>query len=69
MISELRIKLIIKETEIQKLYANLTVIQLSQALPSCLDGQDSGKLHALETEPIKLGGPQGESIKIAISTL
>ncbi|XP_073907066.1 coiled-coil domain-containing protein 18 isoform X3 [Castor canadensis] len=64
MISELRIKLAIKEAEIQKLHANLTVSQLSQALPAYHDGQDSGKLHALETEPVKLGGPQGaESIK------
>jgi hypothetical protein len=35
------------------------VSQLSQALPAYHDGQDSGKLHALETEPVKLGGPQG----------
>nr|KAF6443289.1 coiled-coil domain containing 18 [Molossus molossus] len=63
MISELRIKLAIKEAEIQKLQANLTANQLSQSLISCNDNKESGKLSSLETEPVKLGSSQLESIK------
>ncbi|XP_034365166.1 coiled-coil domain-containing protein 18 isoform X2 [Arvicanthis niloticus] len=61
MISELRIKLAIKEAEIQKLHANLTVNQLSQNVAN--DSQECGKVNTLETEPVKLGGSQVESIK------
>ncbi|XP_032011228.1 coiled-coil domain-containing protein 18 isoform X3 [Hylobates moloch] len=64
VISELRIKLAIKEAEIQKLQANLTANQLSQSLITCNDSQESGKLSSLETEPVKLGGHQvAESVK------
>ncbi|XP_063110369.1 coiled-coil domain-containing protein 18 isoform X2 [Cavia porcellus] len=63
MISELRIKLAIKEAEIQKLHANLTANQLSQNLTLSKDSQESGKLNALETEPVKLGGDRVERIK------
>ncbi|XP_050662981.1 coiled-coil domain-containing protein 18 isoform X5 [Macaca thibetana thibetana] len=64
VISELRIKLAIKEAEIQKLHANLTANQLSQSLITCNDSQESSKLSSLETEPIKLGGHQvAESVK------
>ncbi|XP_028723234.1 coiled-coil domain-containing protein 18 isoform X1 [Peromyscus leucopus] len=63
MISELRIKLAIKEAEIQKLHANLTVNQLSQKTAPCDDVQECGKVNTLETEPVKLGGSQGENIK------
>ncbi|KAM6217100.1 coiled-coil domain-containing protein 18 [Rhynchocyon petersi] len=64
MISELRIKLAIKEAEIQKLQANLTASQLSQSLLSCNDSKDTGKLNSVETEPVKLGNNQvAESIK------
>ncbi|XP_045223073.2 coiled-coil domain-containing protein 18 isoform X7 [Macaca fascicularis] len=64
MISELRIKLAIKEAEIQKLHANLTANQLSQSLITCNDSQESSKLSSLETEPVKLGGHQvAESVK------
>ncbi|KAG8511074.1 Coiled-coil domain-containing protein 18, partial [Galemys pyrenaicus] len=63
VISELRIKLAIKEAEIQKLHADLTVNQLSQNIISCKENQESGKLNILETEPVKLGGNQVESIK------
>lgn len=57
-----RIKLAIKEAEIQKLQANLTANQLSQSLISRND-KESGKLNSLETEPVKLGGSQlGEYI-------
>ncbi|XP_054577349.1 coiled-coil domain-containing protein 18 [Eptesicus fuscus] len=64
MISELRIKLAIKEAEIQKLQANLTANQLSQSLISRNDNKENGKLHSLETEPVKLGTSQvAESIK------
>ncbi|XP_029333904.1 coiled-coil domain-containing protein 18 isoform X1 [Mus caroli] len=61
MISELRIKLAIREAEIQKLHANLTVNQLSQNVAN--DSQECGKVNTLETEPVKLGGSQAESIK------
>ncbi|XP_052054299.1 coiled-coil domain-containing protein 18 [Apodemus sylvaticus] len=61
MISELRIKLAIKEAEIQKLHANLTVNQLSQNFAD--DSQECGKANTLETEPVKLGGRQVESMK------
>ncbi|XP_076976361.1 coiled-coil domain-containing protein 18 isoform X3 [Tamandua tetradactyla] len=64
VISELRIKLAIKEAEIQKLQANLTAHQLSQSLNASSENQERGKLNSLETEPIKLGGNQvAESIK------
>nr|XP_045223073.1 coiled-coil domain-containing protein 18 isoform X7 [Macaca fascicularis] len=64
VISELRIKLAIKEAEIQKLHANLTANQLSQSLITCNDSQESSKLSSLETEPVKLGGHQvAESVK------
>ncbi|XP_044920813.1 coiled-coil domain-containing protein 18 isoform X5 [Mustela putorius furo] len=64
VISELRIKLAIKEAEIQKLQANLAANQLSKSLIACNDKQESGKLNSLETEPVKLGGSQlAERIK------
>ncbi|XP_012382147.1 coiled-coil domain-containing protein 18 isoform X2 [Dasypus novemcinctus] len=63
VISELRIKLAIKEAEIQKLQSNLTANQLSQSLNACNDSQESGKLNSLEAEPIKIGGNQAESIE------
>ncbi|XP_004420887.2 PREDICTED: coiled-coil domain-containing protein 18 isoform X1 [Ceratotherium simum simum] len=64
VISELRIKLAIKEAEIQKLQANLTANQLSQSLIACNDNQESGKLNSSETEPVKLRSNQvAESIK------
>ncbi|XP_045657725.1 coiled-coil domain-containing protein 18 isoform X4 [Ursus americanus] len=64
MISELRIKLAIKEAEIQKLQANLAANQLSKSLLACNGKQESGKINSLETEPVKLGDNQlGERIK------
>ncbi|XP_070342947.1 coiled-coil domain-containing protein 18 isoform X7 [Equus asinus] len=64
MISELRIKLAIKEAEIQKLQANLTANQFSQSLTASNDNQEGSKLNNLEMEPVKLGGNQvAESIK------
>uniref|UniRef100_A0A8C9A0X3 Coiled-coil domain containing 18 n=1 Tax=Prolemur simus TaxID=1328070 RepID=A0A8C9A0X3_PROSS len=63
VISELRIKLAIKEAEIQKLHANLTASQLSQSFIICNDSQESSTLNSLETEPVKLGGNQIECIK------
>ncbi|XP_044094636.1 coiled-coil domain-containing protein 18 isoform X2 [Neovison vison] len=64
VISELRIKLAIKEAEIQKLQANLAANQLSKSLIACNEKQESGKLNSLETEPVKLGGSQlAERIK------
>ncbi|XP_075855971.1 coiled-coil domain-containing protein 18 isoform X4 [Microcebus murinus] len=64
VISELRIKLAIKEAEVQKLHANLTASQLSQSFITFNDNQESSKLNSLEAEPVKLGGNQvAESIK------
>lgn len=58
-----RIKLAIKEAEIQKLQANLTTKQLSHSLNAYHDNKESGKLNGLETEPVKLGdGQVGEYI-------
>ncbi|XP_043734065.1 coiled-coil domain-containing protein 18 isoform X3 [Cervus elaphus] len=62
VISELRIKLAIKEAEIQKLQANLTANQLSHNLTACNDCQEGRKLNSLEIEPVKLGN-QVESLK------
>ncbi|XP_052494004.1 coiled-coil domain-containing protein 18 [Budorcas taxicolor] len=62
VISELRIKLAIKEAEIQKLQANLTANQLSHNLTACSDYQEGRKLNSLEIEPVKLGN-QVESLK------
>uniref|UniRef100_A0A452U320 Coiled-coil domain containing 18 n=1 Tax=Ursus maritimus TaxID=29073 RepID=A0A452U320_URSMA len=58
VISELRIKLAIKEAEIQKLQANLAANQLSKSLLACNGKQESGKINSLETEPVKLGDNQ-----------
>ncbi|XP_055979221.1 coiled-coil domain-containing protein 18 [Sorex fumeus] len=64
VISELRIKLAIKEAEIQKLQANLTVNQLSQSIAACKDNQESDELNISEAEPIKIGSNQlAETIK------
>ncbi|XP_077602296.1 coiled-coil domain-containing protein 18 isoform X3 [Crocuta crocuta] len=64
LISELRIKLAIKEAEIQKLQANLAANQLSQNLIAYNNKQESGKLNSVEMEPVKLGSSQlGERIK------
>ncbi|XP_021562977.1 coiled-coil domain-containing protein 18 isoform X1 [Carlito syrichta] len=63
MISELRIKLAIKEAEIQKLHANLTANQLSQSFIAGNNSQERSKLSSLETEPVKLDGHQVENIK------
>lgn len=58
-----RIKLAMKEAEIQKLHANLTANQLSHSLNARNDNKESSKLNSLETEPVKLGGsPVGEYI-------
>ncbi|XP_038948543.1 coiled-coil domain-containing protein 18 isoform X3 [Rattus norvegicus] len=58
VISELRIKLAIKEAEIQKLHANLTVNQLSHSIVA-YDSRECSRVNTLETEPVKLA----ESIK------
>nr|KAF6504240.1 coiled-coil domain containing 18 [Rousettus aegyptiacus] len=63
IISELRIKLAMKEAEIQKLHANLTANQLSHSLNARNDNKESSKLNSLETEPVKLGGSPVASIK------
>ncbi|XP_013369814.1 PREDICTED: coiled-coil domain-containing protein 18 [Chinchilla lanigera] len=54
--STAKIKVAIKEAEIQKLHANLTANQLSQNLTASKDHQESSKLNTLEAEPINLGG-------------
>lgn len=58
-----RIKLAIKEAEIQKLQANLTANQLSHNLSACNDCQEGRKLNSLEIEPVKLGNQVGECVK------
>uniref|UniRef100_A0A8C4VTD3 Coiled-coil domain containing 18 n=1 Tax=Gopherus evgoodei TaxID=1825980 RepID=A0A8C4VTD3_9SAUR len=58
LIADLRIKLAMKEAEIQKLQANLTVSKVAQHLSNDFEGQESGRLHGLETEPVKLIGNQ-----------
>ena len=54
-----RIKLAIKEAEIQKLQANLTANQLSHNLTACDDYQEGRKLNSLEIEAVKLGNQLG----------
>ena len=58
-----RIKLAIKEAEIQKLQANLTANQLSHSLTACNDFQEGRKLNSLEIEPVKLGNQVGEYVQ------
>lgn len=58
-----RIKLAIKEAEIQKLQANLTANQLSHNLTACNDFQEGRKLNSLEIEPVKLGNQVGEYVQ------
>ncbi|XP_019357165.1 PREDICTED: coiled-coil domain-containing protein 18 isoform X2 [Gavialis gangeticus] len=59
LIADLRIKLAMKEAEIQKLQANLTVSKVVQHL-SDDQQKENGRLYGLETEPVKLTGNQSE---------
>ncbi|XP_006265617.4 coiled-coil domain-containing protein 18 isoform X2 [Alligator mississippiensis] len=58
-IADLRIKLAMKEAEIQKLQANLTVSKVVQHLSDDQE-KENGRLHGLETEPVKLTGNRSE---------
>ncbi|XP_028918880.1 coiled-coil domain-containing protein 18 isoform X2 [Ornithorhynchus anatinus] len=59
VITDLRIKLAMKEAEVQKLRASLTISQVSQNF-SVDDYQENEGLMGLETEPVKLNGNQVE---------
>ncbi|XP_042318819.1 coiled-coil domain-containing protein 18 isoform X2 [Sceloporus undulatus] len=58
LIEELRLKLKMKEAEVQKLQGEVMTAKLGQEISERNDGQ---KVHGLETEPIKLAGTQSES--------
>nr|XP_060629969.1 coiled-coil domain-containing protein 18 isoform X1 [Anolis sagrei ordinatus] len=58
LIEDLRLKLKMKEAEIQKLQGEAMATKLQQEISQRNDGQS---LHGLETEPVKLGGNQSES--------
>ncbi|KAH0618385.1 hypothetical protein JD844_017527 [Phrynosoma platyrhinos] len=58
LIEELRLKLKMKEAEVQKLQGKVMATKLDQEITERNDGQ---KLHGLETEPVKLAGNQTES--------
>ncbi|NWS96369.1 CCD18 protein, partial [Mionectes macconnelli] len=53
----------IKEAEIQKPHANLTVCTGTEHLPNDNEGQGNSRLCGLETEPVKLIRSQGERRK------
>ncbi|XP_019386640.1 PREDICTED: coiled-coil domain-containing protein 18 isoform X1 [Crocodylus porosus] len=59
LIADLRIKLAMKEAEIQKLQANLTVSKVVQHLSDDQE-KENGRLYGLETEPVKLTGNRSE---------
>ncbi|NXX19502.1 CCD18 protein, partial [Podargus strigoides] len=63
LIADLSIKLAMKEAEIQKPCANLTVCTGAEHLSNGNEGQGSSRLCGLETEPVKLIRSQGERRK------
>uniref|UniRef100_A0A7M4FG21 Coiled-coil domain containing 18 n=1 Tax=Crocodylus porosus TaxID=8502 RepID=A0A7M4FG21_CROPO len=62
LIADLRIKLAMKEAEIQKLQANLTVSKVVQHLSDDQE-KENGRLYGLETEPVKLTGNRSEEVR------
>ncbi|XP_020827687.1 coiled-coil domain-containing protein 18 isoform X3 [Phascolarctos cinereus] len=58
VISNLRIKLAVKEAEINTLQTNLTASQFSGHFLGDGEIQEGGRLSGLETEPVKLSGSQ-----------
>ncbi|KAF1641972.1 Coiled-coil domain-containing protein 18, partial [Eudyptes chrysocome] len=63
LIADLSIKLAMKEAEIQKPPANLTICNGAEHLPNDNEGQENSRLCGLETEPVKLIRSQGERRK------
>lgn len=56
-----------KEAEIQKPPANLTICNGAEHLPNDNEGQENSRLCGLETEPVKLIRSQGGKLtKIAV---
>ncbi|NWR28230.1 CCD18 protein, partial [Tachuris rubrigastra] len=62
-IADLSIKLSMKEAEIQKPHANLTICTGTEHLSNDNEGQGNSRLCGLETEPVKLIRSQGERRK------
>ncbi|XP_027507450.1 coiled-coil domain-containing protein 18 isoform X4 [Corapipo altera] len=63
LIADLSIKLSMKEAEIQKPHANLTICTGAEHLSNDNEGQENSRLCGLETEPVKLIRSQGERRK------
>ncbi|XP_052658393.1 coiled-coil domain-containing protein 18 isoform X4 [Harpia harpyja] len=63
LIADLSIKLAMKEAEIQKPCANLTICTGAEHLSNDNEGQENSRLCGLETEPVKLIRSQGERRK------
>ncbi|KAM6199347.1 coiled-coil domain-containing protein 18 isoform 2-T2 [Sarcoramphus papa] len=63
LIADLSIKLAMKEAEIQKPCANLTICTGAQHLSNDNEGQENSRLCGLETEPVKLIRSEGERRK------
>uniref|UniRef100_A0A663DPV4 Coiled-coil domain containing 18 n=1 Tax=Aquila chrysaetos chrysaetos TaxID=223781 RepID=A0A663DPV4_AQUCH len=63
LIADLSIKLAMKEAEIQKPCANLTICTGAEHLSNDNEGQENSRLCGLEAEPVKLIRRQGERRK------
>ncbi|NWX24325.1 CCD18 protein, partial [Aegotheles bennettii] len=63
LMADLSIKLAMKEAEIQKPCANLTICTGAEHLSNDNEGQENSRLCDLETEPVKLIRSQGERRK------
>ncbi|NXM04438.1 CCD18 protein, partial [Tyrannus savana] len=63
LIADLSVKLSVKEAEIQKPHANLTICTGAEHLSNDNEGQKNSRLCGLETEPVKLIRSQGERRK------
>ncbi|XP_074118811.1 coiled-coil domain-containing protein 18 isoform X2 [Sminthopsis crassicaudata] len=63
VISNLRIKLAMKEAEINTLQTNLTASQFPGSIFGDDEIQEGGQLSGLETEPVKLSGNQANHIQ------
>ncbi|NXJ89209.1 CCD18 protein, partial [Corythaixoides concolor] len=63
LIADLSIKLAMKEAEIQKPLANLTISNGADHISNGNEGQENSRLCGLETEPVKLIRSQGERRK------
>ncbi|NXS62822.1 CCD18 protein, partial [Brachypteracias leptosomus] len=63
LIADVSIELAMKEAEIQKPCANLTICAEAEHLPNDNEGQENHRLCGLETEPVKLIRSQGDRRK------